>query len=531
MGQNRDRIKKFKEQSLKRGKRGISRILFSRTGLIILVLFLQVVYFSGLLIKVYGDYQKYVLVLVYVIEAVVVIYMVNSKMDSSAKITWLVIILVMPLLGCLFYIISMSDLGYRRLKKHTGELLDESRDALEQDVEIMKEASDGNSEAVNLARYLNRTGSFPLYKDYGSVYYSTGKEMYDAMIEEIKKAKEFVFLEFFIIANGYMWGTILDLLEEKVREGVEVRLLYDGMNEVGNVPRSYYKSIEKLGIKCKSFMPLQPFISTSYNYRDHRKIVIIDGKTAFNGGINLADEYINHINRFGHWKDAGVKVEGPAVDSFTLMFLQMWDVNEDHMENVQKYIKRSNGETLKDPQGYLIPYADTPVDEDRTGENVYIDILYKSKEYCHIMTPYLILDDELKNAIVYAASRGLDVCIILPGIPDKKFPYAIAKTYYKELINAGVRIYEYSPGFIHSKVFVSDNERAVVGTINLDYRSLYHHFECATYLENAECISNIEDDFQKTRKECKLITNDTLKQEKLFYKVIGPIVRIISTIL
>ena len=343
-----------------------------------------------------------------------------------------------------------------------------------------------------------------------------------------EKVRSFIFLEYFIIEEGYMWGRILDILSRKAKEGVDVRVMYDGLCELALLPHDYPKMLQKLGIKAKMFAPITPFVSTHYNYRDHRKILVIDGSVAFNGGVNLADEYINKKNKYGHWKDTAVMLQGKAVKSFTLMFLQMWNLTETKPDFDTKFLQSPD---IQNAQGIVMPFADCPLDEDKVGETIYMDILYRSKKYVHIMTPYLILDGELETALKYAAQRGVDVKIILPGIPDKKSAYALAKSHYKYLTEAGVKIYEYVPGFVHAKVFVSDDFRAVVGTINLDYRSLYHHFECATYLYKAPCIKDIEEDFIDTLNKSKLVTFETIKKEKLFYKISGKLLKIIAPIM
>jgi cardiolipin synthase len=299
------------------------------------------------------------------------------------------------------------------------------------------------------------------------------------------------------------------------------------MCEITTLSHDYPARMAKLGIKCKAFSPIRPILSTYYNYRDHRKIVVIDGNTAFNGGINLADEYINRVERFGHWKDAAVMVKGAAVRSYTLMFLSMWNITEKSPE--WDYLPQSL--PVSNASGYVMPYADCPLDDEKVGENIYMDILSRATTYVHIMTPYLILDGELEAAIRFAAERGIDVKIILPGIPDKLSAYALAKTHYKSLLKAGVKIYEYTPGFVHSKVFVCDGEKAVVGTINLDYRSLYHHFECATYLYRTECIKDISADFDSAISMCRQITPDIVRHEKLTYKLLGSIMKLLAPLM
>ena len=320
-----------------------------------------------------------------------------------------------------------------------------------------------------------------------------------------------------------MWGRILEILARKAAQGIDVRVMYDGTCELSTLPRDYPKRLRKLGIRCKTFAPITPFVSTHYNYRDHRKILVINGHTAFTGGVNLADEYINHIVKHGHWKDTAIMLQGDAARSFTLMFLQMWYLDEITPDfSVLSDIPTS---TVSQAKGFVIPYGDCPVDADHVGEQVYIDILNRAQKYVHIMSPYLILDGELESALIYAAKRGVDVRLILPGIPDKAFPYALAFTHYSALLDAGVKIGEYPPGFVHAKVFVCDDSEAVVGTINLDYRSLYHHFECATYLKDVPCIPQIQEDFEDTWSKCRVVTRQNIRKGNFFRWLYGVILK------
>ena len=325
-----------------------------------------------------------------------------------------------------------------------------------------------------------------------------------------------------------MWGRVLDVLSRKAKQGVDVRVLYDGMCEITTLPSDYPRRLQKLGIRAKMFAPVTPFVSTRYNYRDHRKILVIDGAVAFNGGVNLADEYINARERFGHWKDAAVMLRGDAVRSFTLLFLQMWNLDEKTPEFRPELLQSPRAE---DAAGFVMPYGDCPLDGDKVGESVYMDVLYRAHRYVHVMTPYLILDGEVEAALKYAAQRGVDVKLILPGIPDKKSAYALAKTHYAALLDAGVKLYEYAPGFVHAKVFVSDDRKAVVGTINLDYRSLYHHFECATYLYQTPCVADVERDFADTLRQCRPVTPETVRHEKLGYRLAGLVLKLIAPLL
>lgn len=368
-----------------------------------------------------------------------------------------------------------------------------TKDRIPQSGEVMEALLKENPQVAALAHYMHRSGCHPVCNRTAVTYFPLGEDKFEEMLRQLEAAEHFIFMEYFIVDEGLMWGKVLEILARKAKEGVDVRVMYDGSCEFALLPRDYPRRLKALEIKCKVFAPVSPFVSTHYNYRDHRKILVIDGHTAFNGGVNLADEYINEKKKFGHWKDVAVMVKGEAVKSFTLMFLQMWGITEKEDETVRFL---SYPALPQEAKGFVIPYGDCPLDNDKLGERVYMDILNRAVQYVHIMTPYLILDGEMETALKFAAEKGVEVALLLPGIPDKVIPYALAKTHYASLIASGVKIYEYTPGFVHAKAFVSDAREAVVGTINLDYRSLYHHFECAAYLYNTDCIAKIEEDFQ-----------------------------------
>jgi len=506
-------------------KKGILRLIFSRFFVILALVAIQVI-----LVVMFYIWLDELLPFFSVITACFtfggVIYLFNCGMDSSAKLTWMFIIALLPITGSIFLIFTQTNLGHRKVKERVEELIGETKNALPQSEEVMKKLSGDPSGTDELAVYLKRSGCFPVYDKTEVTYFPLGEYKFAAMLEELKKAEHYIFLEYFIIDEGYMWGEILRILEAKAKAGVDVRVMYDGMLEVSTLPENYSELLEKHGIRARVFSPIIPLLSTHYNYRDHRKILVIDGKVAFNGGVNLADEYINRRERFGHWKDTAVMLKGDAVRSFTLMFLQMWNLYDEKPEFAPWITGKP--EAAMNPSGYVIPYGDCPLDDDRVGETVYMDILNRAEHYVHIMTPYLILDDELESALKYAAMRGIDVKLILPGIPDKKLAYALAKSHYKRLIQAGVKIYEYTPGFIHAKVVTSDDRKAVVGTINLDYRSLYHHFECATYMYKTACIPAIERDMQETLSKCAEVTEESIRNEKLSYKIAGSLMKFIA---
>ena len=505
-------------------KKGFWRLIFSRAFLIIILLILQIFILVSIYLSVVS--YQYVRLFLTVFSVIMIFYLFNCDMDSTAKLTWLMIIMIAPVPGTILLLFIQKDIGHNAIKKRVGHLIRETKHKLPHNSGIMELPELCTSGMDDLCRYVNRTGCFPIYDNTETVYFPLGEHKFNALLKELEKAEKFIFMEYFIIDEGYMWGKILEILRRKAAQGVEVRVMYDGMCEMSTLTHDYPARMAELGIKCKAFAPILPFLSTYYNYRDHRKILVIDGKTAFNGGVNFADEYINRKVRFGHWKDCSVMLKGEAVRSFTLMFLQMWNISEREPEWDRWLSAPVN--TEKAAVGYVMPYADCPLDGDKVGENVYMDILNRATSYVHIMTPYLILDGELENSLKFAAERGIDVKIILPGVPDKKMAYALAKTHYASLTQAGVKIYEYTPGFVHSKLFVCDDEKAVVGSINLDYRSLYHHFECATYMYRTGCILDIEDDFQQTLAKCRQVTPETIKNEKIFYKVTGQLLKMIA---
>jgi len=511
---------------LPKRKKGLLRIVFSRFFVMSLLILLQIILTLSFTTWLYTQFS-----LIYAIDRafafLVIFYLFKCEMDSTAKLTWLLILAVAPITGAILLLYTKHEFGHNRIRKRALELTNETKDMLPLQTEAMFDPEVQRSGTDDLCKYLSRTGCFPVFANTDATYFPDGEKKFEAMLEELQKAEKFIYMEYFIIDEGYMWGRVLSILAEKVRQGVEVRVMYDGMCEITTLSHDYPKRMAELGIKCKSFAPIRPVLSTYYNYRDHRKILVIDGNVAFNGGVNLADEYINRRERFGHWKDAAVMLKGDAVRSFTLMFLHMWNITETE-PGWDNLIEPKSPEKSS---GFVLPYADCPLDDDKVGESIYMDILSRATTYVHIMTPYLILDGELESALTFAAKRGIDVRIILPGVPDKKGAYALARTHFRALMKAGVKIYEYTPGFVHSKVFVSDDEKAVVGTINLDYRSLYHHFECATYMFRTDCIKDIETDFSETLTLCRMVTPDTLRNTKLSVRITGSLLKLIAPLM
>ena len=513
----------------KKTKKGIFHIVFSRTALVFLLLIFQVV----LLFEMFTSLVKYAPVmylLLLILGSAVVIYIINRKENPAFKMSWILFVMAIPIVGMLFYLFTRVQIGTRFIGKRLQDLSLETKPYMEQDEEIIEDLRVSKPANANLAHYMSRQAGYPIKRNTSVKYFQLGEDKFEQLKTELRQAKKFIFMEYFIVEQGIMWDSILEILEEKVKEGVEVRFMYDGMCCIALLPYHYPETLQEKGIKCKMFSPIKPILSTHQNNRDHRKICVIDGHTAFTGGINLADEYINQKERFGHWKDTAVMIKGDAVQNFTIMFLQMWNVTEHQKEDYEKYLTPVQ-EELRRELGYVLPYGDSPFDNENIGEQVYLHILNHAKKYVHIMTPYLILDNEMVTNLTYAAKSGIEVIIIMPHIPDKWYAFAVAKTYYEELIEAGVQIYEYTPGFVHAKVFVSDDDTATVGTINLDYRSLYLHFECGTFIYNNPVVWNIEKDFQETLKKCQKVSVMDLRTRGTVMTVAGRVLRLIAPLM
>ena len=654
---------------LKRGKKRLIKLVYGRTFIMSALIILQILFVVAL-VDTLNRYGPYMYMFSMAVTVISVLHIFNSDSDPSVKLSWLLFVAVGSPFGALFYVYVRSDVGHRRLKKQISRILKYTSQAQPDMSLTMKAIEDCRPERSAFAHYMNDTCGYHPYPVTNLKYYPLGDDFLPDFLEDLSSARHFIFLEYFIVSEGQMWGKILYILSQKVKEGVEVRLMYDGTNEFTNLPHNYPAMLEKLGIACRIFDPVRPFVSTEYNYRDHRKIAVIDGKTAYTGGLNLADEYINATHPYGHWKDVAIRSYGDGVATFTRLFLESWNYQANKpMPEENRYIEASTlygllrteggqrveearellqanrtdrvdqgdqanqadpgnqghwadqgnmanqadrasqgnraNQTDREDQGdqtdqadrgnqadqtnqgtradqsdrgnqgywadqagqgirvdqsdrtdqanqadranqvrtavdrivedgFVIPYADNPLDGERMGEQVYLDILQTASDYVYIMTPYLILDETMVNALTYAVKRGIDVRIILPHIPDKRYAFALAKTHYRELLEAGVKIYEYTPGFVHAKVFVSDGRRATVGSINLDYRSLYHHFEVGLYVDGNRVIGDILEDFQKTLDKCQQISLEDTRAggfRNRFDRALGAVFKLLAPML
>ena len=463
------------------------------------------------------------------LSIIIVFIIINNKSNPSYKIAWIVPVMIFPIFGGLFYLLyGGNKLSTREKLKMVIQNI-EMTNSLKQDDEIIKKIGDKSIYAKNQSEYILNYAKCPVYNNTETTYFKIGEEKFEALLRELKKAEKFIFLEYFIIQEGKMFNSILEILEEKAKQGIDVRLIYDDVGCIVTLPHNYKNTLEAKGIKCRVFNPIKPFFTRRLNNRDHRKIVVIDGDVGFTGGINLADEYINEYEKHGYWKDAGIMLKGDAVWNLTVMFLSMWDYIDNKEEDYIKFKPSKN--KYYNSKGYVQPFDDSPLINEPIGETVYLNLINKAKDYIYINTPYLIIDNEMATALKIAAKSGVDIKIVTPYIPDKKFVHAVTKSYYESFIKDGIEIYEFTPGFMHAKTFVVDDEYGVVGSINLDFRSLYLHYECGVWLYKTESIKSMKDDYLKTLKRCHKVTMEECKNTSSIRKVLRLIIRMFAPLL
>lgn len=534
---------------LEKGKKGFQRMIFGRSLFILLCTLAQFALFLSFF-TVLKDYLSILLGSYYVFVILILMVIINRNMNPAMKVPWILVCMLLPVVGGMLYLYVELDFSNRIFSSRVEELIKQTQHYVREDPDVRAGLAHRDPGLEKLSRYLVRYGNNRLFDHTQVSYYDSGEDMFPHLIEALESAEHYIFLEFFIVKEGLMWGRILKILQEKAAQGLEVRVLYDGFNTLTNLPVNYQRELAQLGIHCKVFSPIRPIFSSIYNNRDHRKILVIDGKVGFCGGVNLSDEYINQWERFGYWKDAAVMLKGHAVQGLTQLFLQMWNITEKNPDYGDFLKPEDNGylhptDTLAEQMdgslmekeyddvdlGFVQPYGDSPLDEELVGRNVYMYMINRAMDHVQFMTPYLILDHEMSEALCFTAKRGVKVRLILPHIPDKKVAYALAKSHYRELITAGVEIYEFLPGFMHAKVAESDDEIAVVGSINLDYRSFYYHFENAVLMYRNPAIKEIKKDFEETLAVSKRITLDDVKNETLFMKALGFVTKAIAPLM
>ena len=525
----------------------MKRVLFSRLVITIVLVAAQA-YFLFSTFYWLSSYMPVISIFLTMLSAAMLVYLVNRDIDPAFKLTWAIPLCVFPLLGGLLYVYVEGDFITRAFKKTVNHRIEEGKPFLRQDRGIRKNLNEKTCSMSAISRYVENVGGFPTYGNTRVTYFPSGEDKFADLLPELEKAERFILMEYFIIYEGAVWESILEVLKRKVEQGVEVKLMYDGTCGINGLPKGYEETLRAAGIDTRVFLPAVPFFSTYQNSRDHRKILVIDGKTAYNGGINLADEYANVTHPYGHWKDTAVKVEGDAVRSFTMMFLQLWySIGPESGKSFipGEYLKYLPGETDENRRefplrkevwdtpegGYVMPYGDGPNSRHSLAENVYLDIMNRANRYIHIMTPYFINDNATMRSFKYAAERGTEVILIVPHVPDKKLIYDVTRSYYPVLLRAGVKVFEYTPGFVHAKMVVSDDSKAVVGTINFDFRSLYHHFECATYIFRNPVVAEIEADFRRTLEACQEVTMEYYKVIPWYHRLTGKVLNFFAPLL
>ncbi|MFV0464784.1 MAG: cardiolipin synthase [Lachnospiraceae bacterium] len=508
----------------------IIKFLFSRffiIGAFILVQFLWI------LLLFYNVSLKFSMANIFfrILGILVSLYIINNWTNPYYKLSWIFVLLMVPLLGLVLYIVFGRSNISKRTRKRMEKIHTTIVDKMQTDDSMLDKLRRLDLDAAAQSKYILDWAKYPLFHNSKTKYFRCGEEMYLDMLGALERAENFIFLEYFIVEDGQMLQSILEILRRKAALGIKVRFIYDDVGSIKTIPKNFKKNLESMGIECAAFNPFLPVLSIVYNNRDHRKILVVDGQIAFTGGINLADEYINIKNRFGYWKDTGVVVRGEAVWSLTSMFLEIWNSINRCTEDYEQYLPKEYNYKEKIEDGFVQPYGDSPLDHENVGENIYLNMLHRAKEYVYIFTPYLIIDNEMTIALCNAAKCGVDVRIITPGIPDKKMIFMMTQSYYEQLIESGVRIFEFTPGFLHAKCFVSDDKLATVGTVNLDYRSLYLHFENGVFMYRSQAVLQVKSDFLATQEVSKEITLEFCRSRPIIIRMMRGMIKLAAPLM
>lgn len=535
-----ERKKKWIERTAK-NNRSYKLYLYNRFFMFLVLVLVQIVayVFAAYLIVYESPIAFGLQIAIAVLELVMLLYLINKNDRAASKLNWILLILLAPVVGVVGYLLYGEGKPTRKMQKKIDVSRAEIRARITE--HYTQKGIDGTQTTENVhgcdrrdvgvAQYLSACG-YPSYYGDEVVYFESGEKMFPNMLEAIEGAEQYILLDYFIIAHGKMWEEILRRILEKAEQGIRVRILYDDFGCMMTLPPKYDRYLESLheNIRCMTFNNVVPIFAVRMNNRDHRKILVVDGKTAFTGGVNLADEYINEKQRFGYWKDTGVQITGASVRSFVEMFFYIWNAFREDKEDVIAYLPPTSMKKAEKTSGTMcVPYDDSPLDKTSVGEFVYADMIQRAKRYIYVFTPYLVLDDFLRTELQMAAARGVDVRIVTPGIPDKKAIYRVTRANYPALMKAGVKIYEYTPGFIHAKSMVCDDEYAAVGTINLDYRSLYFHFENAVYFTDKDAVAAVKRDVESTFAVSKLCTPQNTKRSP-FGRLIDALLRVFETL-
>ena len=510
-----------------RALKALFSFMFKRLFLVASIIIAQISLLV-LIISFASQETFYAYIFFHVVSFVVVVFIVSNNENPSFKITWIIAIMLMPLVGGFFYILFGNKRLSGKLRGITKKFLEQTRKNMPSNTAAEEKLWESSPALAMQCRYVHNMSGYPVWEDHFSEYYTAGEIMFESMLREMAGARRYIFLEYFIVAPGYMWDRLFEVLKQKAGEGVEVRLMYDDLGCIKTMTRRHEKSIRQAGIKLCVFNPFRPHLSSTQNYRDHRKLCIVDGIAAFCGGINIADEYINHYEKHGHWKDTGVLIKGPSVWGFTFMFLQLWRLHTQQEEVSCEIYRAQSFPELPPARGFVQTFGDSPLDRVNVTQTAYHNILSRATKYVYITTPYLVIDYETESIICAAAQSGIDVRIITPYKYDKWYVHILTRAHYARLINSGVRIYEYSPGFMHGKTYVSDDKVCMVGTCNMDFRSFFLHFECSAAFYESDTVLQVRDDFLNCLKVSREITLEESLQAPLRLRALRSILKLFA---
>ncbi|MEG2310664.1 MAG: cardiolipin synthase [Clostridia bacterium] len=498
-------------------------LTISKIVAVILLIFLQIAVMT-LFYTTARNIYNYARIVYDIVRIAMVLHLLYRHDSVAYKISWMLFILFMPVVGMLVYLLWGNSKLRRKKEKEFKKIRCETMSTLYDCSSVKNEIKAIDKYKYNQVEFTSKITGYPIYKNQGIKYFKNGEEYFCSFFEDLKKAQKYILLEFYILSSGKLWDKTLEILKEKVKNGVKVQIIIDSLGCIFRKPKSFIDKMSKYGIQIYIFNPFTPLISGYINYRDHRKIVVIDGIIAYTGGINLADEYANIIERFGYWKDVGIKVEGNAAWSFTLMFLRaMQSINNVELDYMW-YKNVSNNLSLTQPSiGYVHPFADGPDNRKNPLESVFIQTINYAKDYVYITTPYFVVSESVLNALLNSARGGVDVRVIFPHIPDKKLVQVVTRSFYEVLLEAGVKVYEYKPGFIHSKTFVADDDTSIVGSANLDFRSMHLNFESLLWSYKTGEEKMLKKDFKNMLTECVEIDIDEWLKRPFYKKILEAI--------
>ena len=506
-------------------KNGVKRLCFSIVCILLEVIFIIV------MVTRLNEYAEVVNLFTRIFSGILVLGLYASDKTSSMKMPWVILILIFPVMGVGLYLLIGLNGGTHKMRERYAEIDKILLPMLPDNQESLNRIKEKIPKAGNIADYIYRNSQYPIYQNTDIVYYDEAVKGLEAQLEDLSKAQKFIFMEYHAIEDAEAWHKIQSVLEERVKAGVEVRVFYDDMGSIGFITTDFVKKMERIGIHCRVFNPFMPGLNLFLNNRDHRKITVIDGKIGFTGGYNLANEYFNYTHPYGQWKDTGIRLEGEAVWSMTTMFLEMWNYINHSSEDYKQFMPQVYQKAPFEEDGYVQPYGDTPLDHETVGENIYLNIINHAERYVYIFTPYLIIDNEMLVSLCNAAKRGVDVRIVTPGIPDKKMIFLLTQSHYKPLLKCGVKIYQYTPGFIHAKSFLCDDKIGTVGSINLDYRSLYLHFECGVFMYKTKALMQLKEDCMDTFASSEEMTLEFCRGQNVFIRIFQGMMRLFAPLL